>query len=1067
MRKIKAFSISETIMTMGIIGLLAVTVLSMNTFSDNKDKIAHTKLIQVDSAIRAWGKAVTAIGETGVGATATISNQNTLVNSVIDYFNTSKEITDENDSTKITLDNNVELEVEYVLGKDNSFSIAGATQESTQSALATIKAESKANKDESFSTDYVLLVDKLASLDDILENFSKKGVDTITEGENTSSYICLNSAICGSDKGGCEANLSSCHKLEIPEGKDVPEEIYVGNDSSSSACSNGQTGAIFKYSFADNLGTVYSLTSDECCPSPKYYNGIDENGKKVCACDQAKMAFKIGEVFAENDNCKAKAPKGTYADGNGDLKLCMQNTDTGYYCDKDGLSAPILCPVGYYCPKYEEGKNLDEDNYYKDSDDEIQAEGLIDKVECPAGHYCSTRGLTEPTPCPKGHYCEGGFALPVPCPKGTYQDEMGQTSCKTCGCGKYINNIRTACNNCGTNEYSDPTNNIGCTALADNEVKSEDLCGVITCATEKNFVPNAEKNACVCKEGSNYDGQGNCVVCESPKTNWNDETKVCTCPSNITCDGEEILDEETCECEKPCLNYGELYILHYSYFSLIHSTNSSVPSSSLPYSTPEEYIKTLPDKTQDALEKLSNEEKADLYENYGTCQATAAVANYITTIENEFANATTNYRKGTKLEDQYSTLSYKTSIQLDRQKKNQYINLYTKYEILQNIQKTISVINNNGNNFRYIKNYRLCNGNGQNCKYVFSDIEDYCWKNIHKYSYIISESGQIVAKLVPGNMNNLLNGHASVQLGYDYEIVSDINRNMRNDSKTVKATEDTKIPLIFEGRHFYTPPITCKTHTTQCCDACTGRNCHSCTVTSCTDPLYEEYEGKFLIGKNCSYNMIPTRDKREYVDVSSGSGKRADPVILDLMNNGIKLTTERSGILFDIDGDGKKEEIAWTNTQREFDDAFLVYDQNNNGKIDNGKELFGDEPENGIENGIVKLALHDTNKDNVINKDDEIYDKLAVWCDMNRNAAVDNNPLKNNEMISLEDAGILEISLEYLVEYDKYGYILEQRNSEIGRQGTFKRAIYEIIDGVKTLIETITGKLYDVFFAIF
>ena len=42
-KKRRAFSMSETLMTMGIIGLLAVTMLSMNNFTDNKQQIAQTK----------------------------------------------------------------------------------------------------------------------------------------------------------------------------------------------------------------------------------------------------------------------------------------------------------------------------------------------------------------------------------------------------------------------------------------------------------------------------------------------------------------------------------------------------------------------------------------------------------------------------------------------------------------------------------------------------------------------------------------------------------------------------------------------------------------------------------------------------------------------------------------------------------------------------------------------------------------------------------------------------------------------------------------------------------------
>ena len=64
----KGFSASEILTALGIIGILCVTMLSLNTFSDNDYKVAVMKLSQADAALKSWGKAVTESNETGLGA---------------------------------------------------------------------------------------------------------------------------------------------------------------------------------------------------------------------------------------------------------------------------------------------------------------------------------------------------------------------------------------------------------------------------------------------------------------------------------------------------------------------------------------------------------------------------------------------------------------------------------------------------------------------------------------------------------------------------------------------------------------------------------------------------------------------------------------------------------------------------------------------------------------------------------------------------------------------------------------------------------------------------------------
>lgn len=155
-------------------------------------------------------------------------------------------------------------------------------------------------------------------------------------------------------------------------------------------------------------------------------------------------------------------------------------------------------------------------------------------------------------------------------------------------------------------------------------------------------------------------------------------------------------------------------------------------------------------------------------------------------------------------------------------------------------------------------------------------------------------------------------------------------------------------------------------------------------------------------------NVSITYERLEYrsveINIEEQQVQEAEPLILDLDGDGLDLTDVRNGdgVNFDITGDGKMENVSWAKA----DDGFLVYDRNGNGTIDSGKELFGDQ--HGALNGFEELAKFDNDNNNVINKDDSIYDSLKVWQDYNQNGVSE-----SNELTSLKDMNITEITLEH------------------------------------------------------
>ena len=135
------------------------------------------------------------------------------------------------------------------------------------------------------------------------------------------------------------------------------------------------------------------------------------------------------------------------------------------------------------------------------------------------------------------------------------------------------------------------------------------------------------------------------------------------------------------------------------------------------------------------------------------------------------------------------------------------------------------------------------------------------------------------------------------------------------------------------------------------------------------------------------------------------------PIIVDTSREGYQLTSVNGGVLFDLDGDGQLEQVSWT--QRHAENAFLAFDRNGNGTIDNGTELFGDHTPVSASgrtapNGFEALRFFETSLDGQLTPRDGSYERLLLWTDRNHNGISE-----PDELQCLADAGVAAIDLNY------------------------------------------------------
>lgn len=118
-----------------------------------------------------------------------------------------------------------------------------------------------------------------------------------------------------------------------------------------------------------------------------------------------------------------------------------------------------------------------------------------------------------------------------------------------------------------------------------------------------------------------------------------------------------------------------------------------------------------------------------------------------------------------------------------------------------------------------------------------------------------------------------------------------------------------------------------------------------------------------------------------------------DPLVVNFDGTAAQLSS--SQFFFDLDSDGRLEETSFVSPNS----GFLTLDRNEDGRINNGSELFG--PTTG--HGFTELAAYDEDGNNWLDENDSVFTRLRVWS---------RDGQGSDTLFSLADKGIGAIYLQ-------------------------------------------------------
>lgn len=143
-------------------------------------------------------------------------------------------------------------------------------------------------------------------------------------------------------------------------------------------------------------------------------------------------------------------------------------------------------------------------------------------------------------------------------------------------------------------------------------------------------------------------------------------------------------------------------------------------------------------------------------------------------------------------------------------------------------------------------------------------------------------------------------------------------------------------------------------------------------------------------------NMHMERSYAEESSVSIRAGDALkDPLVINFAGNSADLSTQKFS--FDLDMNGTADQISLLKSGS----GFLALDSNNNGKIDDGGELFGPK----TDSGFGELRGYDSDGNAWIDENDPIFNKLRIWM---------KDDSGNDKLMALGEVGVGAIYLGHV-----------------------------------------------------
>lgn len=179
-------------------------------------------------------------------------------------------------------------------------------------------------------------------------------------------------------------------------------------------------------------------------------------------------------------------------------------------------------------------------------------------------------------------------------------------------------------------------------------------------------------------------------------------------------------------------------------------------------------------------------------------------------------------------------------------------------------------------------------------------------------------------------------------------------------------------------------------------------------------------------------SMARAFHRESNIEVRLGdAARKIDPLVLNFSGTAAQLENQR--FAFDLNADGQTEQINFVSPGS----GFLVFDRNQDGRINDGTELFGPTSNNGFQ----ELSALDNDRNGWIDENDPAFVKLQVWT---------RDTEGKDELRGLAESGIGAIGLAHVA-------------TPFALKDTANRTLGEICSSGIVLLETgVTGTIQQI-----